>query len=215
MTIRLRNLSELYPLISARAPGYNETSAIRELRRALHDLCSYAYVSQDTVESSLAAGESTLVYDSPHPTHLFVHRVLSVETPTGNLSIKSLPEMNQVDGWRTVEGDPRWCCPEVPGELSLYPSQPTQAITPIYIRLALTPSATTTKIDEDVMSRYANAIADGALMRILAIANQKWTDPNESMRCERRFNLARSNARAVANKTGAVSAIQHRIRRQF
>ncbi|MBP9118583.1 MAG: hypothetical protein KBF58_10940 [Methyloversatilis sp.] len=214
MTIRLRNLSDLYPLISAHAPGYNETSAIRELRRSLQDLCQYAAVSQDTVESSLAIGERTLFYDSPHPSHLVVHRVLSITTPTGQILPKALDEMNEVHGWRTADGTPKWACPESPGELSLYPSAPTAVISPIYIRLALSPKSTTTKIDEDVMDRYSNIIADGALSRILRIGGQKWSNPGESADCQRRFTTACSNARAVGNKTNARTVMRLPIRRQ-
>lgn len=214
MTIRLRNLSDLYGRIAIVAPGLNENSAIDELRYALLDFCMETHCSQDTIETSIAAGETAILYDSPSPSHLFVCRVLSVDLPTGNLPIRTLDELREFGNWREAEGPPRICTPEAPGELSTYPTT-QEAITPIYVRIALAPTQTTTKIDEDVLNRYGNAIADGAIARILGMPGQTWSNPNEAMRRQRMFDIARSRARAESAKNQAHSTIQHRIRRQF
>lgn len=214
MTIRLRNLSDLYNRVAIVAPGLNENSAIDELRYALLDFCMETHCSQDTIETSVSAGEAAILYDSPNPSHLFVCRVLGVGLPTGNLPIKTLDEMREVDNWRAAEGYPRMCTPEAPGELSTYPTT-QEAITPIYVRLALAPTQTATKIDEDVLNRYGNAIADGALARILGMSGQTWSNPNEAMRRQRMFDIARSRARAESAKNQAHATIRHSIRRQF
>ncbi|MBP9155852.1 MAG: hypothetical protein KBF48_12980 [Xanthomonadales bacterium] len=211
--IRLRNLSELYPLISASAPGYNETSAIRELRMALRKICQEGHVSQDTVETSLSIGDRSIYVSSPNAAHLVVHRVLSITKPTGDIRIVALDDLNKIEGWRTATGDPTMATTETPGELVLNRA-PTVAITPIYVRVTTIPTLTSTKIDEDVMNRHGEAVADGALARILRIPGKPWTNPNAAMAAEQRFNVAISRARSGSAKNNAFTSIRTPIKRQ-
>lgn len=209
-------ISTLLPLIAEAAPGLNENSAIDELRRAARTLCQQALVSQETQESAFTAGDTTLSYDSPDPTQVYVHRVMWVTCPRGNIPVETLAFINErFPNWRSLPGgSPCVVANENDGELALYPSVGTSnAESPVHIRLACAPTLAATKLDTSIVNQYAEDIANGALARILRMPKQTWTEPAAAADHSARFEQAISAARAQATLDRSVTSIKPVIRR--
>lgn len=212
--IRLVELSTLYWMISAEAPGLNENTAIDWLRWAARKFCMETNCSQDTVESSISADDPILSVDSPNPTHLLVHRVMSVEAPNRIIEIKSLQDLNSFGEWRARTGQPKMCTPESPNELRLVPI-PTEAEALITLRVALVPSTTTIKLDKDIADRYGEIIAGGALGQILGMSGQTWSNPQTADIKQRKFNLDCNRVKPIGAMNNAFAESRPRIKRQF
>lgn len=209
-------LSELYSLIASSCVGYNETSAIDELRRAARLFCRETLISQETQETSFAEGDTTLSYDSPDSRQVDVVRVMSVTCPRGPLKIVTLAELdNRFANWRSAPtGSPCFAANESPSdrELALYPGAGA-AETPVHVRIAVMPTRIATKLDKTVLDEYGEVIGDGALARILRIPGKAWTDKVEADKASGRFEMELSRTRAASNKNRSVASISTAIPR--
>lgn len=77
-------------------------------------------------------------------------------------------------------------------------NNPQAAGTKVQLSAALKPSQAATQVDPDQFEQHADAIVHGALARILAIADKKWTDKPEAMRHAGLFEEAIGDAQAAA-----------------
>jgi hypothetical protein len=209
--MNFKPLSDLYAMVSTQAPGYNEDSAIDELLRTARTFCRESLVSQETVETSIDANARTLVVDSP-ASQVAVHRVMWVTAPYGDIAIVTLAELNQCAGWRTATGNPYRCANELDGELVL-DRAPESAVTPVYVRVATIPKLVQVRVDAILVDEWGEAIADGALYRILRMPNQTWSNPGAAAEAKARYEIELSRAKAEAAKNRSVAVLRQRVPR--
>lgn len=195
--MNLDAISDLYYGVAPAAPGFNEDSALDELRRAAIYFARETLISQETLENSVASGERVLSVEPP-AAGLEVYRVLWVSAPYGPIRIETAAWLNQVmPAWRTATGDPCACCADADGELALS-SAPTRDIDPVYLRVAFLPAPTATKIDRVLAREWGDAIIDFALHRILRMPNQTWSNPGAAQEAYARAAIAAERAKAAA-----------------
>ena len=211
--MNLINLSELYTMVSAEAPGLNRASALDHIREAARDFCDYSLVVQETIEDSIAIGDDTLTI-RPSSSHLELKMVIGMETARGPIDSTTLAALKQITGWRARTGQ---VCKYVeqgdPGELRLYPI--SSAAEDVQIRIAVVPSLSATKIPKVLVTRHHSAIRSGALERILGMSGQTWSNPAIAAMHASKFNAAKSRARAMANLDNGKTVLTTPRWRQF
>jgi hypothetical protein len=208
------NLSDLYYAIAPQAPGFNEVSAIDELRRAAREFCRESMASAETFQFTVPANVGIVGVEVPD----------SAVEPVGVLWIeglrstpvwaRTLEDLRKTDPtWRTRTGSQAECfVQEIPDEVQLVP-RPTVAVAVAYMRVCYQPTRTATKIDEFMVRHYENALIDGALYRILRMPNQTWSNPQAAQQAQERYEMAISRARADAQKNHTINTTEARAMR--
>lgn len=207
------NLSELYWMVSPEAPGLNEDVAIKHLREAARDFCSYTLASQETVELSIAVGDADLQVQ-PSSSYVVLKSVIRIDSPRGEIKPTTLGELARRPNWRASTGAVTHYVEEGgAGELRLYPI--TTEAEDLHVRIAVMPSRGALKVDKVIVDRWGDAIASGALSRILRMSGQSWTNPVEATRKEADFTHYKSRARVMAHKDNGFTTTRAAIRRMF
>lgn len=203
------NLSELYYAIAPHAAGFNEISALDELRRATRAFAHASMVSQETIQTTAPANNALLAIEAPD-TDVEPVGVLWLMFGGRRLNPINLDELMRSDPrWRTrIPGAPCHFAQELPDELTLIPA-PAIAEAGVFMRVCYQPTRTADKIDETLVRHYEEGLIDGALYRILRIPGQTWTNAPMAEQAQERYEMAISRARADARRNLQLNAPIH------
>ena len=194
----LVDLSVLYPRIASQARGLNQTSALEEIEVAARVFCRETLYWRETVLTSSNAGDPTLIVD-PIGNDGEPVGVWWVQYGRNKLWPKTQADMTSAEpAWRDGAGaTPRYFIQSSDDELLLHPA-PLVIEPNVRIRASYQPKLGSARIGERVMRNYDEALIDGALHRILRMANSPWSDPSAANEARIRFEGAISRARVEA-----------------
>lgn len=205
-------LDTLYPRVSHIGTGLNQQTAIDRIRAVVDKFCRATSVSQDEIETSIAAGDNTLTVQAPNSS-LVIHRVLSVTAPNRRLVLISKDDLDaRCPRWRTATGQPNFVTHNGRDEL-LLSSTPDTAEDPVKVCVALAPSLTATRIDSELAERYGAELEAGIAESILGMTGQPWYDARAAAEQGRIFRVGISRARAQAANNQTFAEHRPMIRR--
>lgn len=111
------------------------------------------------------------------------------------------------------EGAPRWWAYVPEGEVSVWPV-PDQAYT-LTSTVQCQPTLDTEELPDDLLRKWDQALADGAMAYLLDIAGQPWSNPREAAKRALRFQAAINNAKADEQRSYNTGTSLARIPRLF
>jgi len=184
-------------------PGCTEFLAINRLRFAAIEFCRRSLISQETVEElDLDQDEPELVISAPNNS-VRVYRIMWIKSPHRTLTPASKqPLTDRSRDWTTF-GTADWPMGYVrlsSDTVHLIPTPSEDKSGVITAHVACIPTREATKLDVILIDEYREAIAAGALSRLLNMGKEPWYDPSSAQQYAIDFASEISNARASVNK---------------
>lgn len=203
--------SDFFAMIAPRAPGLAEITSEAEVRRAAIEFCRRTLAHQSTlgVVQTEANQAEYYVVDVLMQDDEVIERLLSVKFNGIPLEIVDPADLDLTD--ESAAGTaPQAALLVDPNHIRLFPA-PALAAQSVTIRAAMRPSQNCTSLSPRLFERYADAIAHGALYRLLSTPQKSYTDPGtagaERLLFEEAVNEAkedafRGNARSKRKRGG-------------
>lgn len=195
-----QSIDSLFPLVKPDVGNCpNETVRLAILRAAI-EFCERSLVIDiDAAPIVLVADQPNYALTLPADTTLV--EVLDLFGPQLPLNCQSFDDLVlKFPDWQTAKSSLPTDCAVRGGELLLVPmpSADTPAGTQLKPRVAVKPTVTATTIPDELVNRYGEAIADGALSRLLKLRNKPWSDPATAKDRNQDFQTAIDKARIDA-----------------
>lgn len=201
-------LPEVAPLV----PGCPNPVAVNAIRNAAIEFCTETLVWQEAQEAfSATSTDFPMTLDAPSGTRA----VQVVSMTVGGVPVDPVTEDDldrTMPSWRTQSGD---------GVQGFY--QPDDATVSVYplpanslsfqLRVAYSPTRAASSMSADIAQRHMEAIAAGALARLMDMPAQPWSNPDQALVMRGRFNNAIHNARIAVNKSRTRAPLQVQMRR--
>jgi hypothetical protein len=210
----MANYDVLLPEVLPEAPGCSEPLAVREIRNATIELCKKALIVKVPVTAqNVVANSAYVTVAVPTGTELIHLREVTIDgQDVVGRSVDALDlnwrddQARQIvfkdyhyrgfnpspDGWAIYETDQR------PSNFHLEQSDdgvrirlvgiPKQSYSTLAYKMVLQPSRAAVSFYTWVLDGYFETIAAGAVARLLAMPNQKWTDMATASVYRTRFN---------------------------
>lgn len=184
-------------------PGCTEFMALDKVRQAAIEFCRMTNVSRETFDDlDLDANEPEVVVPSPS-SHLRTYKFLWVRTTQRTLTEANRRMLaNRSSDW-TQAGTADWptAFVRIDNEtIYLIPTPSEDKAGVLSAQVSFIPTKAASKLDAVLMDEYREAIADGALTRLLSLRNESWYDPNGASDHGLSFASAISNAKAAVYK---------------
>lgn len=185
-------ITDLLPRVLPYVKGCSEPLAESYIRDALIEFCRttriYRYRSQITTSPLLADPRS---YDIGTPVNMNAFFVWSAKMDGYPIEVVSEHEMQDLSDDIAV-GDPQKIS-LTHNHVEVYPTPASNKV--IYIEVALYPSHTVDEIGCDELIPYYQAIADGAIGRLMMIPGKEWSNFNMGTGYTAMFHSAMDKAR--------------------
>lgn len=193
-------LDEVLPNLAADPSDPVTENAIK---RAVIEFCAGARVWQYLPDAlDVTAGELTVDLEPEQGADVGV--VMHVALNGAPLENKSIDWLDRNEpGWRSTAGTPNYFTQVDTEQIILAPLPAASARKALVMTMALQPSHTATSFPAWIFSRYAYALADGAMSKLMLMPGKPWTDIPGGADRRTRFEQAISNARA--NAVGGLS----------
>lgn len=204
------------PWVLPFAPNCLEVHALIAVRGAAIDFCTESQVLQADMDPvAVRAGQG--VYDLEPPSGYRAAHVIDLYCQGRRLEAKAPVALDRLHGrdWQRQLGYVRAYTQFNPDQavLCLTPDfSESQALTG---RLAVAPSRSSDYVDALLLERHVEAIADGALARLLATPDQPYSDPQGALVHATKFRSAKAAARAVAFAGHVAAPLRVALRRKF
>lgn len=177
--------SAFLPLVLIEAPGCPDPTAEQYLRLAAREFCSQTYAWREWLaDIPVAAG--TALYPLTIPAGL---EAQLLRITTAALNDEPLAVLSQSDlpaGWQAGRAPRKPCVIVLPdGQVQLGPVPTAAGV--LRLQVALQPTPTAEACGDVLLQDYQQAIADGALGRLLALANVPFAQPARAIDCRTSF----------------------------
>lgn len=195
----MKPVSDLFPYIMPRVPGCSEPLAQQAVVDAAIAFCDESMVLRERLDPiTTQPGEADYELDTPPQTRL--SRVLRVQLD--GVGLTALPAtMLPAHAMDMLPGDkPLAFCVSRRDEsflLTLLP--PPTAEFKLDIEVALAPSAGATRLPDDLVSRWRQALVYGALARLHDVPGQPFTDPVSASAATAQYLSQVKRARVESN----------------
>ena len=197
----MTNLTAFLPLVLPRAPGCLEMYALLQLRLAAIDFCERTRCWRETLSLAVSATNTTLT----DPTDATIHKYGDVWFNDTKLTPVVFEDVNPIELTGAIQtSSPRLFTQPSPGVVSIYPFQTGTLRLSVFLKPrqgqsvggnALDPLADAYDVVPAFMfQHWAEAIAAGALARILSTPNETFTDPQSAANYAMLFEAKASNA---------------------
>jgi hypothetical protein len=188
--------------VAPEVPGCPKITIISRLRMAAIDFCKETGVSVWTVEGvDLDAGEAVLTLPVPGS---FAQVWQVVWAKTNNGPVTPLHRSAMIDRgikWEGLTGRyPLNFVHHNPREIMLIPTPEYDLPGALTLHCSYIPTRNAKRVDARLLDEYREAIAHGALARLLKMRGEDWYDGAEAQERSIFFEIAKSEARAVAAK---------------
>lgn len=190
--------SDLYPEIIPDVPQCPFPMVDRAILNAAIEFCAFSDVMQvDLPDFDTVADQAVydLIYDAAND----VTNLLTARCETWEIYPISTTELGARGAFEAISGAPVRYWHPTPDTIRLYPI-PNDAYSINSIRAAIRPKPDATTIDDFLTTKYREAIAAGALARLLNRPNQPWTDKEAARDKKAEFEDAKGSARIEALK---------------
>ena len=168
------------------------------IRQSVIDFCAGSWVWKHVPDPiTVTAGES--VYDIELPSATDVAVVMAVALDGEPLGVRSVEWLDaNMPDWRTTRGTPKYFT-QLDMEQMVLALVPESTIpNGLTMTLALQPSRASTGFPGWIANQHIEALADGAISRLMLMPNKPWTDLQTGQDRRMRFSAAMANARAAA-----------------
>lgn len=165
--------ADFIPLVLPHVPGCPELVAEAAARQAAIEFCQRTLALQRTlatVNTVADQAEYTLTQSGE-----VIERLLSVKLAGTPLELLDPADVD-AESDPASSAAPAAALLTAPMKVTLYPT-PATAAQIIKVRAAMRPSQTSVALDDGLFERYAQAIADGALYRLLSTAGRAYANP--------------------------------------
>ena len=168
--------AELLPEIMPEVVGCPNPVAKRALRNALIQFCteSEAYRLPD-VRAVAVQNISEVEFDVPDQTRVVKVVSLTYEGKPLNPASETILD-GTINQWREHTGTPSAFIPRTGNQVTLYPT-PESTELALNATLALTPTQSSTSIDDAFIEAYLESVIAGALNRLMTMRGQPWANP--------------------------------------
>ncbi|MFM1990230.1 MAG: hypothetical protein RJA99_3187 [Pseudomonadota bacterium] len=201
------------PHVLPYVPACFEPQAVTAVRNACIDFCRDSLVlQQDMTAINVVAGNNT--YTVAVPTGYVLSQVLSLYYKGARMERKSQLELERLytRDWQSLAGTPRVFTQLTPDTITVALNPSEQADSGLTGRIAITPTRTSTDVNDLVLERYLDEIANGAIARLKLTPDQPYTDPAGAMAYRALFIAGTNRARAFVN--GGMNHAPMRVRLQ-
>jgi hypothetical protein len=207
----MKALDLFLPFVLPYAMGCPEVSAQRALVDSAIEFCEKSLLVRATLTPvSLVAG--TYTYTPAVPTHEAMVMPVGVWFKGAELAPVAADAIRNPQAFAssipdvTAEtGDPREFFALTAGQLGLYPIPDTTESGVLLVRAALRPTRAATELEDVLFNDWVEAIAAGAMSRLMRSHGQPFTDPVEGARRAMEFYQAINRAR-IEGSRGRVRA---------
>jgi hypothetical protein len=168
----MKDLTSFLPLVRQFAPGVAEPTAIVHLRQAAIQFCERTRLWRWDEAIDVSGDDPDLVA----PDGSAIHKIEAVRFNEQTVDPATTDYLDRViPNWRTMVSTvsrPTWYTQSAPNTLRLVP----RAIGTVNLYAYLKPSQDATQVPDWMDEQYREAIAGGALSRILVIPNQSFSN---------------------------------------
>lgn len=196
-------LDDVMPEIS----GCTEFAAEDRIRRAAIELCRESMISQETTEElDLEANERILEIPALS-NDVLMHRILWMKNTKTFMHLynrRHLAERNIVWDAPGTTDYPGSYVQKSRTEIELIPAPRLDKSGEINVHCAYIPSKNAKRLDAVLIDEYRDAIASGALSRLLMMSGEAWYNPKAAAINEAQFRHYISKAIAAVNKDKTV-----------
>jgi hypothetical protein len=166
----MKDIEELFPRVMEVCPACPEPTAIRHLRDSAIEFCRRTRVWRDydsfpistTGFEVVAADYEAQIYEITHAS------VTDDDSLIWDLEAKTMDWLDaERPRWRDEEGTPEYFTQFAPNTVRVVPKPDVEST--LRLQLTLLPSLEAERLPDVLIDTYGQVIADGALMRILAL----------------------------------------------
>lgn len=197
------NLSVMLPEVQPYVHDCPRLLAENAIRNAAIEFCHKTQLWRyDVPAADIIAG--TAVYTPTVPANTVLVEILWVWRQDTMLPAKSddeLMRLFRMFDWRTEPGTPIYHNRQSASTIQLVPAPNTTITGGLTMRVALAPARAATTVDADIVERFTEVIAKGAIARLLKLAGQPFFDPAGAATAERLFQIGINEARIKANRS--------------
>lgn len=172
-----RPYTAFLPEVVPSAPGVPEIVAINAIRNAAIEFCSTSLVWFE-VQEPVEVSASDFPLDLSAPSGAVVDTILSAKANGMPLTPKTLESLDGALDWENATGQPSAYYQPTPEQLRVVPL-PTDTFT-LTLRVAYTPTRASTSVEGFLYERYLEAIAGGALWRLMSTPSQPYTNATQA-----------------------------------
>jgi hypothetical protein len=208
----LVNLTQFFPFVLPSVLGCPDPTLLQAIRSACVDFCTTTLMVQELVPLSVATGSQD--YEVDVPSQMQLVKVLGVfleDTWLEPVSVESVRKgvalRGDVGSAQASHSTPTAYFQKTPTtpEISLYPLPIVDITEGLTVRAAFAPTRSATSVDNTLYDHWVEAIAAGALSRLMALPGQPYTNPAEAAAMRAQFSAATRSASILA-RTGRIAA---------
>lgn len=199
------NYDEFLPEVLPYAPNCSEPQAVNAIRNACIEFCrDTLFLQQDLDPISVTANIGT--YDVEVPTGYKLGNILSLYWDNILVPRKSQAELEKMFGinWQTINsgnstgvtistGTPKYYTQFDPDTFTVCLTPTGNLAAGFTGRISLIPTKSSTTVDDKLKERFSEAIASGALGRLLRTPNEPYTDLKAAMGYISNFRVEKQN----------------------
>lgn len=207
-------LSKFFPEVNPSVLGCPEPLMLNAIRNACIEFCNDTLYWQEALDPiTIAAAD--MPYDIDTPSDANIAQIMSLTVDSAVLTPKSVDWLDaNFHGWTTATSDtPTFYYQPDPNTLVLVPA-PTSSVD-VVMRVAYMPSRTATMAPITLYQYYLEAIAAGAMSRLMGVPGQPWSNPSLSERYGRAFSAAITHGVIDANKSYDRAGLRVQMRSRF
>lgn len=190
-----------------------EGQALVAIRNACVDFCRDTLVlQQEMTPINVVAGENT--YEIGAPSGYLLTQPLALYYVGLRLERKGQLELERLytRDWQSLSGSPKVYTQFTPTQVTIA-LRPSESVTDgLTGRIALVPTRASTEVDDTLLERYLDDVANGAIARLKRTPDQPYTDARGALECEAKFRAGAARARAYVN--GGMTHAPMRVRFQ-
>lgn len=183
-----------FTAIAPRAPGASDIAIENALRDAAIEFCVESLVWTAWSDPSPVLANIN-EYDIDVPRDADVTRVLMVQIEGHTIDPVPFDSMDSLyNNWRAIKGRPNLYTQDDPTVLRLVPTPSERMPAALTYRCAFQPTATAQTLPDILFRRYREAVAAGALYRLLSTPDKPYTNPELAAMHYTRFQDAMTDA---------------------
>lgn len=208
-----------FPYVLPEVPGASEFGAVIAIRASCIEFCEKSFIlTRD--HDPISVIKNVIDYDFEPPTGYLVIKVMKAwmnNRPIDPLApdvVKDPAVYNQLfSNYQAQPSTPQYYLQKQERQISLWPMPDQNYTNSLTMRVALKPTRASTTVDDVLFEDYAEAIASGALSRLMMSAGKAYTNPEMAAVHKGLFNQGINMARQRATHGHVRANLQVKLRR--
>lgn len=199
----MKTWDSLLDLVMPHAPGLTVALAAHNIKLAAREFCKRSRAWRvDAVAVNLVAGLGS--YDLVSPiaetgsVGIVEARILGATKPLESATVDQLD--STLPGWKSAIGQVRYYTQLSPSSITLVKAPPESVSAALLLVLAVMPTLDATGVADWLFDLYGEAIAEGALGKLMLMPKKPWTDAALGAAYTTRFGTACDGANIHAER---------------